>query len=210
MRAIPSLAAALLLGVLSSNVQAQITFHEHDPGALQPPENVLMDSSSGFNVFGHTNGSNTGVIFTSDENINAPAQGQARVEADDGAYRTLCIELAPGFGFKSLEVDVQLAGRTDGNITFDVFGVGSSGLPMQFTSTVSANGSNWFSFETDPGVTMTKVCFTTDVDVADSRQWLLGGVGPLENVPEGSSLALLGTGLLPIAGIVIKRRRAKK
>ena len=209
LRAVLTLAAVLLLAVFGRGAQAQLTFHDHDPGALQPGENVLMDGQSGFNVFGHTNQTNTPVIFTSDEDIFAPAQGQARVEAVDGVYRTLCFELAAGFGFKELEFNVNADSRTDGSITLEVFGVGTD-LPFQTTTFLNANGENWFSFEAGPATTMTKVCITTNIDIKDTRQWRVGGVGPLGNVPEGSSFAMLGAGVLPVLGLVIKRRRTAK
>ena len=190
MRAIQSLAIALLLTAMTAGAQAQVLFHD-DPNSLQPGENVLMDSYSGFNVFGHTNQTNTGVTFTSDENIIAPAQGQARVEAEDGVgYQTLCFELAPGFGFRELEVNVNVQDSAgNGNITWTVEGINDAGFPFVFNHTIDAHGENWFSFEAVGGATMTKVCFTSDVDVIDTRQWRVGGVGPLNNVPEGSSLA---------------------
>lgn len=206
LRAVSTLAAVLTLAAFGSGAQAQITFHDNDPGAIQPNENVLMDSSSGFNVFGHTNQTNTPVTFTSDEDIFPPAQGQARVEAVDGGYKSLCFELGNGFGFKELEFDAHVAGRQDGLISLEVFGVGT-GVPITFNTTLDHNGSNWFSFEALGGTTMTKVCITTTVDLVDTRQWRVGGVGPLGNVPEGSSMAMLGVGILPVLGLVIKRRR---
>jgi hypothetical protein len=208
-RAARALATALFLTALTVGAHAQITFNEHAPGALQPPENVLMDSASGFNVFGHTNQTNTGVIFTSDEDIIAPAQGQARVEATDDGYKTLCIELAPGFGFRAIEFDVNVFDRAgDGTIQIEVFGIGA-GVPVVFNSTVDANGSNWFSLQAGAASMMTKICITTNVDIQDTRQWRLGGIGELQVVPEGSSLALLGTGLLPLIGFAIRRRRSR-
>jgi hypothetical protein len=209
MRAVLTLAAVLFLAALGRGAQAQITFHDNDPGAIQPGENVLLDSSSAFNVFGHTNQTNTPVTFTSDENIFAPAQGQARVEAVDGGYKSLCFELTPGFGFKELEFDAHVAGRQDGMITLEVFGVGT-GVPVQFTTTLDHNGSNWFSFEALGNTTMTKVCITTTVDLVDTRQWRVGGVGPLGHVPEGSSLAMLGMGVIPVLGLAIKRRKTAR
>jgi hypothetical protein len=205
MRAIPSLAAALFLTVMSVGAQAQIVFHPDQ--SLHPGENVLMDSSSGFNVFGHTNQTNVGITFTSDENIIAPAQGQARVEAADAVgYKTVCLEITPGFAFKQLEFNVNAV--DDGNITIEVFGIGP-GVPVSESFTLDGAGENFFGVEALAGTAMTKVCITTDVDVIDTRQWRIGGVGPVNNIPEGSSLALLGTGLLPLASIVIKRRKAK-
>jgi hypothetical protein len=206
LRAVQTLAAVLFLAAFGRGAQAQLTFHDHEPGALQPGENVLMDSNSGFNVFGHTNQTNTPVTFTSDEDIFAPAQGQARVEAVDGAYTTLCFELASGFGFKEIEFNVNAEGRTDGSITLEVFGVGSD-LPFQTTTFLNAQGENWFSFEAGPATTMTKVCITSTIPITDTRQWRVGGVGPLGNVPEGSSMAMLGVGIIPVLGLVIKRRR---
>lgn len=207
MRAILSLAGCVSLLAIAAGAQAQLNFFSHQQGVIQPDENVLMDSSSGMNVFGHTNNSNVSVIFTSNEDIIAPAQGQARVEAADGVgYKSLCFQLATGEAFTELEFNVNVAqGEPDGTITFQVFGSGA-GVPSTFTSNLDANGSNFFDFQALGNTQITKVCFTTDVNVIDTRQWRVGGVGPL-NVPESSSMALLATGLVPLFGLVMKRRK---
>jgi hypothetical protein len=214
MRLLSALTAATFLTALSVGARADITFHDHLPGALQPAENVLIDSSSGFNVFGHTNTTNKNVTFTSDENLMEGAQGQANVSPVDGGYKTLCIEIVPGWGFTEIEFNVNM-GRIStgfmGNIQIDVYGVGSD-LPATHFSTIDENGADWFSIETSNGTMMTKVCITTDQEMQDTRQWRVGGVAllPGDNVPEGSSIAMLGTGILPLAGFMMKRRRAKK
>jgi hypothetical protein len=217
-RAIPTLAATLFLSVIAAGSQAQINFYPHASGSLQPAENVLMDTASGFNVFGHTNNTNVGIIFTSNENLISPAQGQARVEAADAVgYKQLCIEIIPGWGFTELELNANVFDKAgNGTIAFDVY-VDGVANPFPFASFVNKNGANWFDFEALGTMQMTKVCFNSSVDILDTRQWRIGGVRPLggdppppPNVPEGSSALLLGTGLLPFGAMLLTRRRANK
>ena len=193
--------------------RAQITFYV-GPGALQPPENVLMDSSSGFNVYGHTNQSNEGVTFTSDENILSPSQGQARVEAADGkGYQFLAINLTdPKLGFKEIEFNLNVFkpahGQANGTVFIDVYGLGM-GVPVTSPGfAISSAGQNFFSIEAGANTWIQKVDFRTNKDVLDTRQIRMGGVGPT-SVPEGPSIAMLGVGLIPVAAVMWKRLRVK-
>lgn len=206
LRAVCSLAAVLTFSAISAGARADINMLFGSQGQVPTDENVLMDSSSANQVFGHTNNTNANVIFTSDENIIAPAQGQARVEAADGVgYKSLCFEYESGIGSKTVEVNLNVAARSSGNVTwtaYDQFGNSFVFNPQA----VSSQGANWFDFVATNGELITKVCLASDVDILDSRQWRVGGVGPA-NVPEGSSVALFATGIVPLVGFAIKRRK---
>jgi hypothetical protein len=204
-------AAALFLGLTASGANAQITLFQ-SPGGIQPDENVLMDGqdpNDPTKVNAHTNQTLAGILFTSDESIFPPAQGQARVEATDGSYQTICIEIVPGMGFTELEFNVNVLNSAgDGTALIEVFGVGDV-TPNTFNVDLDANGENYFGLQASPGTMMTKVCITTtDTQILDTRQWRVGGVGAL--VPEASTFAMFGVGLLPIAGLMFKRRRMAK
>jgi hypothetical protein len=219
-----ALALAALLSLFTiGKANAQITFHV-GPGAIQPSENILVDSDDSGNavgpwhVLGHTNHTNTSVTFTNPfEKLRAPSQGQARVEAFDNlGWQFLCLNLTdPTKGFTELEFNLNVFHRggppNTGHVFIDVFGIGP-GLPatgpLPLNNVISSAGQNFFSLEAANGTQITKVQITTDVDVLDGRQFRIDGIAAL--VPESSSLAMLGLGGLPILGILLKRRKNLK
>ncbi|HZB44884.1 MAG TPA: hypothetical protein VE360_06560, partial [Pyrinomonadaceae bacterium] len=65
----------------------------------QPDENVLLNTGiTGNPIFGTTNQTGLSVRFSSNENLTAPANGQARIEAADGTLTNLTIDI-PGATF---------------------------------------------------------------------------------------------------------------
>jgi hypothetical protein len=210
MRAGVTLAAALFLSALTAGAQAGVTLFT-SPGGIQPDENVLMigQNADPTKVDAETNQTNSGILFTSDENIFPPASGQARVEAEDGSYRTICIEIAPQLGFLELEFNVNVLRQSgNGQMLIEVFGAGDLS-PAPFLVDLDENGENYFGLQATGGAMMTKVCLTIEAgdstEIMDTRQWRIGGVGPL--VPEASTFAMFGVGLVPFAAMLIKRRR---
>lgn len=177
------------------------------PGSLQPAENVLVDDgTTGETVFGHTNVSNTGVSFlslTSGVNLQALADGQARVEAIGGSLDALRFFLTSGDGFSEVEFDLHKAARdTD---TVDVTFFGSFGTETRTFDL--GNGNNWFSARADNGDLITAVAFdSSGSGVGDIRQVRLGGFpGSAPPVPEPATWALM-LGGFALAGGAIRRR----
>lgn len=180
------------------------------PGAVQPPENVLIDDGlTGQTVFGHTNNTNTSVSFLSLANgvtLAGFANGQARVEAVGGPLDTLRFFLTSGQGFDEVEFDLHKADGATGNVTVNFFG----SFGTQTRTFALGNGNNWFAAETTGGDVITAVSFDTDgTGVDDIRQVRLGVVsGVVSAVPEPATWAMMLGGFGVIGASMRRRSRA--
>src|SRR5687768_1653130 len=107
-----ALAAAALCA--AANAPAGVIIEDR-PSFVQPDENVLLrdDNSAGLTTTGVTNQTRTLVLFSqpvSPELILSPSQGQARIDAVDGEFTSLRIELANGLMFTELEANPHITG----------------------------------------------------------------------------------------------------
>jgi hypothetical protein len=77
----------------------------------QGDENILLNTGeTGNPIFGETNQTHLAVRFTGTEDLTAPAQGQARIEAADGFFDFLKIDVPAGsFSSLILNLDVTIA-----------------------------------------------------------------------------------------------------
>ncbi|MCU1340096.1 MAG: protein sorting domain protein [Bryobacterales bacterium] len=172
-------------------------------------ENVLFNLSGliggpALTVTGQTQQSGFLVNFTGTENLITPSAGQARVEASDGAFTQLGINLGTTATFTDIIFNLNTVNSTPGTATITVTEVGGPGAT--FALPVGA-GSNFLTITTAGGELMTGVTISSNVAINDIRQTRISGAAAVQAIPEPISSALVGTGLISLFFI---RRRARR
>jgi hypothetical protein len=191
---------------LSAPAQAAFIVEEGIVGGSGDVSNVLFNSCTGNTTTGTTiqgclNSEPTTLVnLSSDEQITgSTAGGQALVTATDGGFSLLTVALASGT-FEKLIFNINNLQGSTGSVTFSATPGGTFG-----TSFTLGNGNNFF---TVTGELFSSVTLNSSVDIiADVRQIRLGGAATPVSVPEPSSLAILGMGLL---GMGLVSRRSSK
>jgi hypothetical protein len=206
-------AAALACGLaLGTPAQATLVLTAGPGGGNAGTDNVIFNACVGANagpaltVQGCLNTSHTTLVnFTNSTENLVGNGGQARVDAQDGAFDAFAIALAdPNLGFSTLIF--KLDANQDASATFQA--VDNIGHTFNFGSfDLDKNGQNFFRMTSSGGEFAKSFTLTTTApaqSISDLEQVRLGVVNA---VPEPSTIALFGMGLLGL-GVMVRRRKS--
>jgi len=199
---------ALALCLWPASSQATITFQlGNNP---QPDEeNVLLNQgTSGNTIFGLTNQSALTVQFDSTQTLLDAPQGQARIEATDGANQiglTNVTITVPNGTYGDIIFNPTITGtvgEAGGTLSVDV--TDNFAVVHQFEYELG-NGNNFLTIIAldDQRIVSTTVSYNLPEGFSDLRQIRISGV-QLDAVPEPGTLALVG---ISLALFAVRRRR---
>lgn len=177
-------------------------FHVHFTNELSG-----TGASNGFTV----NANNTGGQAKIFDGLN---DGQGTDKTNLISALTITVTDGTSVPWKDLIFDAHVDGLDlnppprDLTVTATTTG-GTTPGTQTFTAQSLGNGNNFFTLVADGNAVLTSVTLSTTNGVLDYEQFRLSFGEGVTVTPEGSSLALLLPGLIPL-GFILRRRRSNK
>lgn len=192
-------ALATLVLIASAYGDAVFTLGNHH----QPDEqNILFHTDqTGTTIDGFTNRSDTLVQFSSTTDTLIGSGGQSDVDAVDGLINDITMSV-PGHTFLDAIINPFKPAATDG-LTVTVTMSDSSTFTFTYGDT---HGENFLTITTSGGELISSVTIDSASGFQDLKQPRISGISGVTIVPEPSSMLLLGSGLLGLAGVLRRKR----
>jgi len=196
---IVGIALATLVLIASASANAVFTLGNHP----QPNEqNILFIlDQMGATIDGETNFSHTLVQFSSKTDILIGTGGQSDLDAKDGEINDVTMSV-PGHTFLDAIINPVEPGKA-GDITVKV--TMSDGSTSSFPNYGRIHGDNFLTITTSGGELISSVEIDSTSGFDGLKQPRISGISGV-TVPEPSSMLLLGSGLLGVAGVVRRKR----
>ena len=191
------IALATLVLIAPAYADAVFTTGNHP----QPnEENILFNSDQmGTTIDAFTNRSGTMVQFSSTTDTLIGTGGQSDVDAMHGLINDIMI-MVPGHTFRDLIINPFKPASNGDLIVMVVTNTGS------FMHTYGkTNGNNFLTITTVGGEVIDSVTIDSASGFQDLKQPRISGISGVTIIPEPSSLLMLGSGLISLAGVLRRK-----